>query len=324
MAASNEFELAQPPTDGISALAFDSPDPNLLLASSWDTNVRLYNALDNTCRTTFAHPCPVLDTCFQDTGAGFSGGLDHGVRFLDFASGQASVLGRHEAGVKALAFSKNLGSIISGSWDKTVKIWDRRGREPTLLQLPDKVYTMDISGDRLIVGTAGRHVWIWDLRNMSAPEQRRESSLKFQTRSIRCTKDGKGYVLSSIEGRVAVEYFDPSPEVQSKKYAFKCHRAKDANGKDIIYPVNALAFHPIHGTFATGGCDGMIFMWDGNNKKRLCQFHKYPTSISALAFNETGTHLAIASSYTYEEGDQEHPSDSIFVRKVSDLEVKPK
>jgi hypothetical protein len=56
-----------------------------------------------------------------------------------------------------------------------------------------------------------------------------------------------GYVLSSVEGRVAVEYFDPSPEAQSKKYAFKCHRQGD-----LVYPVNAMSFHPVYGTFATG------------------------------------------------------------------------
>jgi len=50
-------------------------------------------------------------------------------------------------------------------------------------------------------------------------------------------------VLSSIEGRVAVEYFDPSPEAQQKKFAFKCHRVKE-DGQDTIYPVNAIAFHP--------------------------------------------------------------------------------
>ena len=33
-----------------------------------------------------------------------------------------------------------------------------------------------------------------------------------------------GYALSSIEGRVAIEYFDPRPEIQKKNYAFKCHR----------------------------------------------------------------------------------------------------
>lgn len=26
-----------------------------------------------------------------------------------------------------------------------------------------------------------------------------------------------------------------------------------------------------YGTFATGGCDGIVNVWDGNNKKRLYQ-----------------------------------------------------
>ena len=53
-----------------------------------------------------------------------------------------------------------------------------------------------------------------------------------------------GYVLSSIEGRVAVEYFVPSPEVQKRKYAFKCHRIKE-DGMENIYPVNAISFHNV-------------------------------------------------------------------------------
>ena len=45
--------------------------------------------------------------------------------------------------------------------------------------------------------------------------------------------------MSSIEGRVAVEYIDPNQEVQKKKYAFKCHRLKEDN-IEKIYPVNAI------------------------------------------------------------------------------------
>lgn len=86
----------------------------------------------------------------------------------------------------------------------------------------------------------------------SQPEQVRESSLKYQTRCIRCYPNGTGYALSSIEGRVAMEYFDNNEQVQSRKYAFKCHRRSEA-GRDLVYPVNALAFHPVFGTFATGG-----------------------------------------------------------------------
>lgn len=53
------------------------------------------------------------------------------------------------------------------------------------------------------------------------PEQVRESSLKFQTRAIACFTDGRGYALGSVEGRVAMEYFDQGAEAQANKYAFK-------------------------------------------------------------------------------------------------------
>jgi hypothetical protein len=63
-----------------------------------------------------------------------------------------------------------------------------------------QVYTMSLCGDKLIVGTAGRRVLVWDLRNTGYVQQRRESSLKYQTRCIRAFPNKEGYVLSSIEG----------------------------------------------------------------------------------------------------------------------------
>lgn len=35
------------------------------------------------------------------------------------------------------------------------------------------------------------------------------------------------------------------------------------------------------------------------------QFKRYPTSIASLDFNHDGSLLAVASSYTYEEGEKE-------------------
>ncbi len=52
---------------------------------------------------------------------------------------------------------------------------------------------MAMSGDNLVVGTAGRHVWIWDVRQMGSVKQRRESSLKFQTRYIAGMPSGEGW-----------------------------------------------------------------------------------------------------------------------------------
>lgn len=165
-----------------------------------------------------------------------------------------------------------IGQVITGSWDKSLKCWDPRGasgQERTLVGTypqPERVYSLSLVGNRLVVATAGRHVNVYDLRNMSQPEQRRESSLKYQTRCVRCYPNGTGkitlyswwvlisslkwiavkiylvcdssllwglfswynlfscthlyagYALSSVEGRVAMEFFDLSEASQAKKY----------------------------------------------------------------------------------------------------------
>jgi cell cycle arrest protein BUB3 len=58
---------------------------------------------------------------------------------------------------------------------------------------------MSLLGNRLVVACAGRHVVIYDLRNMGQPEQTRESSLKYQTRSVRCYPNGTGQYLLVFE-----------------------------------------------------------------------------------------------------------------------------
>jgi len=327
--SSSEFKIKAPPTDGISRVRFGPNSAQFLLVSSWDSSVRLYDVLNNTLRTSYSHSnqLPVLDCCFQDPIHVWSGGLDNSLKAFDINSGTETVVGGHDSAVRCVEFSSEANCVVTGGWDAQVKLWDPRASNQCTgtHSQPDKVYSMSLAGEKLVVGTANRKVWVWDLRNMGYVQQKRESSLKFQTRFLECFPNRQGYVLSSIEGRVAVEYLDPSPEVQKKKYAFKCHRNKES-GIEYIYPVNAISFHRDFNTFATGGSDGLVNIWDGANKKRLCQFHKYPTSIASLAFSNDGSVLAIASSYMHEheEPPEGVPEDTIYIRYVSDQETKPK
>jgi cell cycle arrest protein BUB3 len=91
----------------------------------------------------------------------------------------------------------------------------------------------------------------------AAALQKREGALKFLTRSVAVMNDGKGmsadvlgallmrigWVSSSIEGRIAVEYFGDDAAIQAKKYAFRAHR-QTVGGEDLVYPINAVAYHP--------------------------------------------------------------------------------
>lgn len=197
----------------------------------------------------------------QDSIHVVSGGLDNTLKFYDLNAATDTIIGTHTDAIKCVEMSTKVNGILTGSWDKTIKLWDTREKVcvGTYEQNNGKVYSMDVVDEKVVVATSDRKVLVWDLRNMKQYVMRRESSLKYQTRCIRVFPNKDGYVMSSIEGRVAVEYFDSDPEIQKRKFAFKCHRTKD-NSMEIIHPVNAISFHSLYNTFATGECDSLVMV----------------------------------------------------------------
>ncbi|CAI9273060.1 unnamed protein product [Lactuca saligna] len=84
------------------------------------------------------------------------------------------------------------------------------------------------------------------LTNMLVFDHEREDLFGCHDAHIRCIEYSyaTGYALSSVEGHVAMEFFELTETGQAKKYAFKCHRKSEV-GRYIVYPVNAIAFHPV-------------------------------------------------------------------------------
>lgn len=103
-----------------------------------------------------------------------------------------------------------------------------------------------------------------------------------------------GFSTSSIEGRIAVDFFDPSSTSQARKYAFKCHRLL-VDGIDVVYPVNQMGYHPVHGTFFSLGGDAVLSYWDPVSKKRIRQLPSFPSPLSAAGFSGDGKVLVVAS-----------------------------
>lgn len=70
----------------------------------------------------------------------------------------------------------------------------------------------------------------------------------------------------------------------------------------------------------------MVNIWDPFNRKRLCQFRKFPSSVTGLSFTPDGSCLAIATTFLYEDDTVQNPlpEPSLTVRKMSELEVRPK
>ncbi|KAI4161286.1 MAG: hypothetical protein LQ342_004953 [Letrouitia transgressa] len=346
-----QVELNSPPSDAISALRF-APTSLRLLVASWDKKVYLYDTSSSggVLVRTFEHRAPVLDVCFGESDEdAYTTGLDWDVRHVNLATGEQTVLSSHSAGVKSLAYSHAHKLLVSASWDSSLHL-HHPSHPPASVSLPAKPFSISFSASKLVVAMASRVLHIYDLEHLVSalsslpsnnggidsmsvavpievePWQRRESSLRFMTRAVACMPNDAGYASSSIEGRVAVEWFDPSPESQGRKYAFKCHRQPSSEGIDVVYPVNALAFHPGHGTFASGGGDGLVLLWDGVAKRRIRQYQKYGSSVAALSFSGDGKYLAVGISPGFEDGKEGTGEGSVkvFIRELGETEAKGK
>ncbi|KAK0555060.1 mitotic spindle checkpoint protein Bub3 [Tilletia horrida] len=365
-----ELELPFAPSQPVSALAFNTVEPTSeqLLVASWDNAVRLYDikgaktSEEVRLLHTIAHEAPVLDTCWINGRTAASASVDRRIRILDLEKGTSVIIGKHDMPVSKICFNQESGLLVSGSWDRTLKVWHPQSRRLLqTLSLDEKILTMDVTRPapsltpeadatpRLVVGLTNRKVVIYNLTRWAiaasravsgedtseedwAPEDSRESSLKFMFRDVQCMPNGTGFAMSSVEGRVSVDFFDPAIEVQSKKYAFKCHRQPSEEGIDTVYPINALAFHPTLGTFVTLGGDSVVNVWDPVAKRRIRMFPKYAASLSAASFSADGRWLAVAvgAEGVEDEGKGDLESAkvisgpvSIMVRRIGD-EMKPK
>mmetsp|Transcript_25674 Transcript_25674/g.73881 ORF Transcript_25674/g.73881 Transcript_25674/m.73881 type:complete len:362 (-) Transcript_25674:128-1213(-) len=315
-----------PPDDGISALAW-SPAANILAASSWDKSVRIWEISANGVQPKLAyqHEAPVLACNFSKDGQRLvSAGADKKIKMKILQTQQEQVIGQHDAPIKEVFVVDEMNMVISGGWDKTLRFWNCQQPNPVAtLQLPERVYSMDIKYPLMVVGCAEKHICVYNLQQIQQnpnPYKSLQSALKMQTRCVSCFPDRTGYAVGSIEGRCSIAYVEDT----SKNFAFKCHRSTDQNE---IYAVNSIDFHPSMGTFSTCGGDGTFVFWDKENRQRLKQFNSCHYPVTTGKFNAAGDIFAYAVSYDWSKGHEgNHPSlpRAIMLHKVQEAEVKPK
>lgn len=240
--APNDFNVPSAGNDGISSLEF-SPTSNLLISGNWDGGVRCWDVQTqpppnpNTSGQIMATPkaqanheqqSPVLGTCFSSDGSRvFSAGVDKAVRMWQLGqplnNNIPQQIGVHDAPVKAVKYLPRSNMVVSGGWDRKLKFWDTRQPNPAgVIDMPERVYAMDVQDSLLVVATANRQVISYNVQGQPQEISRKESPLKFQTRCVTCFPDTTGFAIGSIEGRVGIHYLQKVAGKES--FAFKCHR----------------------------------------------------------------------------------------------------
>jgi cell cycle arrest protein BUB3 len=316
--------ISPAPTDGVTRVAF-APCGSSLLVAGWSGELALHSPVHGALSSSTTLACPVLAAAFT-SAAVCAGGLDGRVYVAEVggsALARPTVLAAsHAQATSCLAVLPD-NMLVSGSWDGVVRLHDARngGGRPDGegiacdIRPGGKVYALDTVGEHsLAMVTSVKRVCVVDRRKPSEFVYDILTSLNAPLRTVSASPHRPVLVVGSTDGRVAVESMDST---MSPSFAFKCHRQ---DGR--AYPVNAVVHNRKYGSFATGGGDGHVSVWDGVAKKRIYQYPCEATSISSIAFSPDDARMAVAVSYTFEDGERDTAPDAVLIRTLLDAEIR--
>ncbi|CAD6266042.1 unnamed protein product [Miscanthus lutarioriparius] len=306
------FEILPNPGDSVSSLSF-SPKNNLLVATSWDNQVRCWEIVGGNSqpKASISHDQPVLCSAWKDDGTTvFSGGCDKQVKMWPLLSGgQPQTVAMHDAPVKEVAWIPQMNLLVSGSWDKTLRYWDTRQANPVhIQQLPERCYALTVNYPLMIVGTADRHLVVFNLQNPQTEFKRIQSPLKYQTRCLAAFPDQQGFLPVKCAApppttpcKVSLVWvvvrLGPSETGNMRIYGWRCGGACAAGNWEEERGLGASVagrgdrcrwldrsgrVDKVHHTFATAGSDGAFNYWDKDSKQRLKAFSRCPFPFLAV------------------------------------------
>ncbi|GBP40588.1 Periodic tryptophan protein 2 homolog [Eumeta japonica] len=153
-------------SSAITSIVFSS-NKKFFLSSSLDGTVRYRNFRTLTSPSLVQFSCAALDSSSELCAAGGQDVFEIFVWSIKFGK-LLEVLGGHEAPVVSIAFSPTLASsrLISGSWDKTVRIWNciESGSENEVIHLTSDVLQVAFrpDGDEIAVSTLDGTITFFD------------------------------------------------------------------------------------------------------------------------------------------------------------------
>ncbi|CAG2197245.1 PWP2 [Mytilus edulis] len=159
---------------GVTGVIF-TQNGQVVLTSSLDGTVRAFDLNRYRNFRTFTSPRPVQFSCITVDNSGdivCAGGLDVFEIFVwSMQTGRLlEVLAGHEGPVSSLSFSPKQSLLASGSWDKSVKLWDvfeNKGAKENIIVNSDVlavVFRPD--GEEIAVSTLDAQITFWNTQNV--------------------------------------------------------------------------------------------------------------------------------------------------------------
>ncbi|KAJ7824136.1 WD40-repeat-containing domain protein, partial [Mycena leptocephala] len=218
------------------------------------------------------------------------------------------ILQGHDGEVNCIAISADGAHIVSGSRDKTIRVWDARTGEA--IMQPIKGHTGSVSfvafspdGARIVSGSWDHTICVWDSRVGKAVMEPIQGHTGF-VQSVTFSPDGEHIVSGSDDSTI---------------------RVWDARTGEVVVepiqghtdPVKSVAFSPDGECIVSGSDDKTIRVWDARTGKAVMEpIRGHTDSVQFVMFSPDGARIASGSYHTIYVWDAK--TGSTLVKRILD------
>mmetsp|Transcript_6441 Transcript_6441/g.15082 ORF Transcript_6441/g.15082 Transcript_6441/m.15082 type:complete len:298 (-) Transcript_6441:314-1207(-) len=273
-------------TGPVLAARFNS-DGNYCLTCGQDRVLKLWNPVKGLCvKTYLGHGHEIYDVAVaKDNSRLASVGGDKVVFYWDVPTGQVIRKYKgHELKVNTVKFAGDDDSVVvSGSYDKTVRIFDCRSRSfdpiQTMAHFKDSVTSIAVRGHEICAGSVDGYIRTFDIR---AGEVTSDCVGQAVT-CVTLTEDGNCALTSCMDSKVRL--FDRSNGELLQSYA---------GHKNTSYRVESCMTRG-DAYVVSGSEDGTIHFWDLVGGKEMHKLTGHEGVVCSLSYHPTETCLLSTS-----------------------------
>ncbi|MCU0532993.1 MAG: tetratricopeptide repeat protein [Hydrococcus sp. Prado102] len=196
---------------------------------------------------------------------------------------EQNILKGHEDRVNAVAISPDGKIIVSGSWDKTLQLWNSEGNP---IEKPFRGHEGEITsvafspdGQTIASSSGDGTVRLWNLKGIAIgmPMWGHEGDVT----SVAISGDGQTIASSGVDGTIRLWDLQGNPIGQP----FYGHEGD----------VTSVAISGDGQTIASGGGDGTVRLWDLQGTPIGQPFGGHEDKVAAIAFSPDGQTIASSS-----------------------------